>query len=70
MTPAAVAGGLAILIGTSGRDWLTRLGAAVTVPVLPGAIYLVHRGQWSFVASESHPPGGMECRGLLLLIAS
>ena len=70
VTLAEVGGGLAILVGAFGRDWLTRLGAAVNIPVLLGAIYLVHWGQWSFVASESHPLGGMEFQVVLLLIAS
>ena len=70
VTLAEIGGGLAILIGAFGRDWLTRLGAAVNIPVLLGAIYLVHWGQWSFVASESHPLGGMEFQVVLLLIAS
>lgn len=30
---------------------------------------MVHRGQWSFVASESHPMGGMEFQVVLTLIA-
>ncbi len=70
VTLAEVGGGLAILVGAFGRDWLTRLGAAVNIPVLLGAIYLVHWGQWSFVASESHPLGGMEFQVVLLLLAS
>lgn len=69
VTLAEVGGGLAILAGAFGRDWLTRLGAAVNIPVLLGAIYLVHWGQWSFVASASHPLGGMEFQVVLLLIA-
>ncbi len=70
VTLAEVGGGLAVLLGAFGRDWLTRLGAAVNIPVLLGAIYLVHWGQWSFVASDSHPLGGMEFQVVLLLIAS
>jgi putative oxidoreductase len=29
---------------------------------------MVHWGQWSFVASDSHPMGGMELQVVLLLI--
>lgn len=68
---AEVAGGLGLLIGPiARRDWITRLAALATIPVLIGAIVMVHWGQWSFVASASHPMGGMEFQVVLLLIAS
>ena len=41
-------------------DLFTRLGAAGAIVILLGAIILVHWGQWSFAASETHPAGGME----------
>jgi len=67
---AEVGGGLAVLVGgLVRRDWLTRLGAGVTIPVLIGAIAMVHWGQWSFVPSETHPMGGMEFQVVLLLMA-
>lgn len=67
---AEVGGGLAILAGGAlNRDWMTRLGGLVTIPVLIGAIALVHWGQWSFVATDSHPMGGMEFQVVLLLMA-
>jgi putative oxidoreductase len=67
---AEVGGGLAILGGgLVWRDWLTRLGGLVTIPVLIGAIAMVHWGQWSFVPSETHPMGGMEFQVVLLLMA-
>lgn len=47
-------------------DRLTRLAAA---PVLIGAIAMVHWPRWSFVATESHPMGGMEFQVVLLGIA-
>ncbi|WP_296809646.1 hypothetical protein [Thiocapsa sp.] len=51
---AEVGGGLAVLVGgLVRRDWLTRLGGGVTIPVLIGAIAMVHWGQWSFVPSPS-----------------
>jgi putative oxidoreductase len=66
---AEVGGGLAVLVGGALRmDWLTRLGGLVTVPVMIGAIAMVHWGQWSFVASESHRMGGMEFQVVLLLM--
>jgi putative oxidoreductase len=66
---AEVGGGLAVLAGGAlGKGWLTRVGGLVTVPVMIGAIAMVHWGQWSFVATESHPMGGMELQVLLLLM--
>ena len=47
-------------------DRLTGLAAA---PVLIGAIALVHWPRWSFVATESHPMGGMEFQVVLLGVA-
>lgn len=67
---AEVGGGVAVIAGGFLRsDWLTRLGGLVTIPVLIGAIVLVHWGQWSFVATETHPMGGMEFQVILLLMA-
>jgi len=67
---AEVGGGVAVLAGGAlRRDWLTRLGALATIPVLLGAIVMVHWGQWSFVATESHPMGGLEFQVVLLLMA-
>jgi len=67
---AEVGGGLAVLAGGFvWRDWLTRLGGGVTIPVLIGAIAMVHWGQWSFVPSGTHPMGGMEFQVVLLLMA-
>jgi putative oxidoreductase len=67
---AEVAGGLGLLAGpVLHRDWITRLAALATVPVLVGAIVIVHWGQWSFVATQSHPMGGMEFQVTLLLTA-
>ncbi len=66
---AEVGGGLAVLAGGALRkDWMTRLGGLVTVPVMIGAIAMVHWGQWSFVATETHPMGGMEFQVVLLLM--
>ena len=66
---AEVGGGLAVIVGGALRkNWLTRLGGLVTVPVMIGAIGMVHWGQWSFVATDSHPMGGMEFQVVLLLM--
>jgi len=69
VTLAEVGGGIGILAGSFGRDWLTRLSAAAIIPVMLGAIAMLHWGQWSFVASDTHPMGGMEFQVVLTLIA-
>ncbi|MDX1481385.1 MAG: DoxX family protein [Woeseiaceae bacterium] len=69
VTFAEVGGGIGIIVGAFGRDLLTRISAAVIVPVMLGAIFTVHWGQWSFAPSESHPMGGMEFQVVLMLIA-
>lgn len=67
---AELAGGVLILVGGIGQDWITRLGGALLIPVMVGAIGMVHWGQWSFVPSESYPMGGSEFQVTLLLLAS
>lgn len=70
---AEVLGGAGIIAGASVRgplgDLVTRLAGLAMAPVLLGAIAMVHWGQWSFVASDSHPMGGMEFQAVLLLLA-
>ena len=61
-------GAVLIFLGGFLRDWMTRLGSLLLIPVLLGAIFMVHWPQWSFVASETHPMGGMEFQVTLLLI--
>lgn len=69
---AEAGGGLLILLGGFRNDRLsdlaTRIGAALNVPVLVGAIAIVHWGRWNFVPTESHPMGGFEFQAVLLLV--
>ncbi len=69
---AETAGGLLVLLGgiRNGRlpDLATRIGAALNIPVILGAIAMIHWGQWNFVPSESHPMGGFEFQAVLLLL--
>jgi len=62
----ALAGGLP---GLARADLATRLSGMAAVPVLVGAIAMVHWPRWSFTPSESHPMGGMEFQVVLLGIA-
>lgn len=66
---AETLGGIGILVGGFTNDWVTRLSALALVPVMLGAIFMVHWGRWAFTATESHPMGGMEFQVVLLLIA-
>ncbi len=69
---AEVLAGAGILAGSAVRgpigDLATRLSGLAIAPVMLGAIAMVHWGQWSFAASESHPMGGMEFQVVLLLM--
>lgn len=65
-------GGLLVLIGGIGPsrlfDLATRVGAALNIPVMIGAISIVHWGRWNFLPSETHPIGGIEFQVVLLLL--
>lgn len=69
---AETGGGILLLIGGLRNDALfdlaTRVGAALNIPVLIGAISIVHWGRWNFVPSETHPMGGIEFQAVLLLL--
>jgi len=49
-------------------DLATRIGAALNIPVMIGAIALVHWGRWNFVPTDAHPLGGMEFQVTLALL--
>ncbi len=69
---AETGGGLLVLLGAFGSgglsDLATRIGAALNLPVMIGAISIVHWGRWNFVPSETHPMGGFEFQAVLILI--
>lgn len=64
-------GGALILIGGAGRDWMTRLGGLLIVPIMLGAIFMVHlQHGWNSVNMGSGNMGrGMEFQFTLLMIA-
>ena len=70
---AEFAGGVLVLAGGFGTsrlsDLATRAGAAMQMPVLLGAIVLVHWGRWNFVPTQDFPMGGMEFQVTLMLVA-
>jgi len=69
LVAAAEAGG-AILVFAGGftKDWITRIGALAIMPVMLGAIFMVHWGQWHFMATDTHPMGGMQFQVTLFLV--
>ena len=66
---AETAGGLGILVGGFTKSMITRLAGLAVIPVMLGAIFKMHWGQWSFLPSETHPMGGIEFQVVLLMIA-
>jgi putative oxidoreductase len=65
---AETVGGALVLLGGFLKDWTTRIGALILMPVMLGAIQIVHWGQWHFKATETHPMGGMQFPVTLLLV--
>ena len=61
---AEIAGGAGFIVGGllagSNGTLITRLSGLAIMPVMLGAIYIMHWGQWSFMPSETHSAGGME----------
>lgn len=66
---AEISAGVLILAGAFTGSWITRLGALLTLPVLLGAIFMVHWGQWHFMPSATHPMGGMMFQVTLFMLA-
>ena len=69
VTFAEIAAGLGIIIGGFQNELITRLAGLAAIPVMLGAIFMVHWPRWSFTPAEDFPMGGMEFQVLLLLIA-
>ena len=67
---AEVAGGVGILVGGFTSSLITRLSGLAIIPVMLGAIFMVHWPRWSFAPTDEFPMGGMEFQVVLLLIAT
>lgn len=67
-----IGAGTALLIGGAIRNFygevLTRLGGLGVFSIMTGAIFMVHWGQWHFMATATHPMGGMEFQVTLMLV--
>lgn len=64
-----IAAGVLILVGAFTNSGITRLGALATLPVMLGAIFMVHWGQWHFLPSATHPMGGMMFQVTLVMLS-
>jgi putative oxidoreductase len=62
-------GGFFVLAGGFLKGAVTRVGAALLVPVMVTAIFRVHWGLWSGMPSQAHPAGGMEFPVTLLALS-
>ena len=69
VTFAELAGGIGLIVGGFKSETITRLAALAMIPVLIGAIALVHWPRWSFTPAEGFPMGGMEFQVVMLFIA-
>jgi len=69
LATAETLGGIFIILGGFGKDWMTRAAGLIFSVVMIGAIVKVHWGQWAFAPSETHPMGGMEFQVLVLAIS-
>lgn len=67
-----VAAGVMILAGgvSTARAWLTRGAGLLILPLMLGAVFWLHWGQWHFASSATHPAGGMEFPFVMLMLAT
>ena len=63
-----VTAGVCIIVGALGREMLTKLAGLLIAIVMLGATFMVHWPQWSFMASEAKPMGGMEFQVLTMTV--
>lgn len=61
--------GVCMIVGALGRDILTRLAGLLIAMVMLGATFMVHWPQWTFMANEAKPMGGMEFQVFILTVA-
>ena len=58
--------GVFIILGAMGREILTKVAGLLIAVIMLGAIAMEHWPQWSFMASEAKPMGGMEFQLFIL----
>lgn len=69
VTFAEIAAGIGMIVGGFGYERVTRLAGLAAIPVLLGAIVMVHWPRWSFTPADGFPMGGMEFQVVLLMLA-
>jgi len=67
---AEIGAGVLVVVGASAGSKVTRLGALLVFPIMLGAIFMVHWGQWHMMPTQTHPMGGMGFQVSLLLVAT
>ena len=69
VTFAEIAAAIGYIVGGFRSELITRLSSIALIPVLIGAIVMVHGPRWSFTPAEGFPIGGMEFQVVLTLAA-
>lgn len=69
VTFAEIAAAIGYIVGGFKSELITRLSSIALIPVLIGAIVMVHGPRWSFTPAEGFPIGGMEFQIVLTLAA-
>lgn len=64
-----ISAGVLVLVGAFSNGWITRIGALAALPVMLGAVFMVHWGQWHFLPTATHPMGGMMFQVTLIMLA-
>ena len=68
LATAETLGGIFIVAGALFNELLTRIAGGIFAVVMLGAVMMVHWPRWSFIASDSHPMGGMEFQVLVMFV--
>lgn len=63
-----ITGSILVIWGGFGRDWATRVSGLLFSMIMFGAIIMFHWPQWSFVANDAKPMGGMELQLMVAMV--
>lgn len=69
---AEAGAGALVLVGGLSQPWATRLAGLLVIPVMLGAIAMIHWPRWTFVPAPDagFPMGGMEFQVTLVALAA
>jgi len=68
LATAEVIAGLGFLAGALLGSLYTRISGLLVAGIMASAIMMVHWPQWSFVANDTKPMGGMEFQLLVMIL--